>query len=122
MGLSFAHRSRRINATYSMYCKIQFVVQNQDSTSQVFVIHINGKTLKINLLLILVFKMISSSKYCGIHFFLSTCGQNVILHEQIFCPKSDLKCQLACSGQIPQMPNARYLFDQKLCLLHLFKF
>ena len=52
-----------------MYCKIQFVVQNQDNTSQVFVIYLNGKTLKKNLLLNLVIKMIFFKKIGWYTFF-----------------------------------------------------
>ena len=48
------------------------------------------QTLKTLFLQILVIKMIFSRKLGGIHFFSSTCGQNMSLYGQILLPKQCL--------------------------------
>ena len=68
--------------------KHNFVYQTQEKNDfQMFVIHLNGATLKTLLLPILVTKMIFPSKLGGIHFFASTCGRNMSLYGQILLPK-----------------------------------
>ena len=60
-----------MNEEYSLYCKIHFVYQNEEKIDfQMFVIHLNGTTLRTLLLQILV-----------------TCGQSLSLYGQILLPK-----------------------------------
>ena len=77
-----------MNVAYSFYSKIYLVFQNQEKKDfQMFFIHLNGQNLKTLLLQILVITMIFSRKLGGIHFFSSTCGQNMSLYGQILLAK-----------------------------------
>ena len=62
-------------AYFFFYCKITLVVQNQEKNDfQMFVIHLNGATLKTLLLQTLII-------------LLYTCGRNMSLYGQILLPK-----------------------------------
>ena len=81
---------------------------------------LNRRTQKI-----LVIKMIFSRKLGGIHFFSSTCGQNMNLSSQISLPKKCLQVPTCLLRPKPYLktPSACYFFfTQKLCLLKIFKF
>ena len=69
-------------------CKIHVVLQDQKKTNfLMFVIHLNRQALKTLFLLILLIKMTFSMKIVCIHFFSSTCWQNMSLYGQISLPK-----------------------------------
>ena len=87
----FTHKYRRMNGAYSFYCKIHVGFQNHKKIDfQMFVIHLNHQTLKTYFSLILLIKMIFKINLGCIHFFSSTCGQNISVYGQILLPKQGL--------------------------------
>ena len=80
---------------------------------------LNCQTLKPLFLLILLIKMIFSRKLGCIHFFSSTCGQNMSLYSQILLPKQCLQVPSCLLRPKPYLktPSARYFFDQKFKIL-----
>ena len=82
----------------------------------------NRQTLITLFLQILVIKMIFSRKLGSIHFFSSTCGQNMSLYDQILLPKQCLWMLTCLLRPYLKTPSARYTFDQKLRLLKILKF
>ena len=89
-----------------------------------FVIHLNGKTIKTLLLQILVIKMIFSRKLGGINFFSSTCGQKMSLFGHILLPKQWFKVTTFLFRPKPYLktPSACYFVYQKFWLLKKLKF
>ena len=77
-----------MNVAYYLYSKIYLVYQNQEKIYfQMFVIHLNGMTLKTLLIQTLGTNIMFSRKLGGMHFFPSTCGRNMSLYGHILLPK-----------------------------------
>ena len=77
-----------MNAAYSFHCQIHVAFQNQKKINfQMFVINLNRQTVKSLFLQILVTKIIFSMELDCVHFFSSTCWQNMSLYGQILLPK-----------------------------------
>ena len=93
------------------------VALNQDKINfQIFVIHLNDKTLPTLVLKIpgTISIFFSSSKLGVLNNFYSAHGKNVRHHGQIYCPNSNFKCQLACS-----CPN--HTLKLTICTINLTK-
>ena len=73
---------------------------------------LNCQTLKTFFLRLLLIKMIFSRKFDSIHFFSSTCGQNMNLYGQILLPKQCLQVPTCLLRPKPhlKMPSAHYFF------------
>ena len=85
---------------------------------------LNRQNLKTLFLQILVIKMIFSRKVGGIHFFSSTCGQNMSLYGQKLLPEQLLQVPTCLLRPRPYLKTARACFflNQKLRLLKIFIF
>ena len=70
---------------------------------------LNRQTLKTLFLQVLAIKMICSRKWGSIHFFSSTCGQNMSLYDQILLPRQCLKVPTCLLRPKPYLktPSAR---------------
>ena len=80
-----------------------------------FVIHLKGTSVKTLSLLILVNKLIFSSKLGGEHFFGFTCWQNMSLYGQFYFPNCYLKANLNIHAQtIPQNAKCSLFFKPKV--------